>query len=133
MEVTATYAEFLNTKDTRPVPTGLTDMPSINNQLFPFQRDIVRWALRRGRAAVFADCGLGKSPIQLEWAKHVGGKVLIFAPLAVSIQLVREGVKFGVPAHYCHDGSEITDGINVTNYERMERFNPDEFRGVVLD
>jgi superfamily II DNA or RNA helicase len=99
--------------------------------LFPFQADIVRWALRRGRAAIFADCGMGKTAMQLEWARQVPGRVLIAAPLAVSTQTVREGVKFGIDVSYCTEdnGSRIV----VTNYERLENFNPAEFHGIVLD
>ena len=76
------YEEFLATKTKSFEPIGLTGEVEINEQLFPFQRDIVRWALRRGRAAIFADCGLGKTPMQLEWARHIPGEVLILAPFA---------------------------------------------------
>jgi superfamily II DNA or RNA helicase len=128
-----TYTDFLTNKRTQDVATGLATIPNLNPMLFPFQQDIVRWALKRGRAAVFADCGLGKSPIQLEWARHVGGRVLVLAPLAVSTQLVREAFKFGIGAHYCHDQSEVTNGINITNYERLEKFDSSDFKGIVLD
>ena len=78
------YAEFLKRKEVRDIPTGF-DPEGVPDFLFPFQRDIVRWALRRGRAAIFADCGLGKTPMQLAWAQrvveHTGGSVLIVAPL----------------------------------------------------
>jgi len=101
--------------------------------LFDFQRDIVNWALRRGRAAIFADCGMGKTPMQLEWAKHIPGEVLILAPLAVSAQTVREGAKFGVPVAYARKDSQITERITVTNYEMLDHFDIDRFAGVVLD
>ena len=91
------YAAFLAAKAAVDPMTGLTEIPPLNPQLFEFQRDIVAWALRRGRAAVFADCGMGKTPIQLEWARHVPGRVLILAPLAVAAQTLREADKFGVP------------------------------------
>lgn len=94
------YAQFLQRKAIVDAPTGLETVPALNPALFDFQRDIVTWALRRGRAAIFADCGLGKTPMQLEWAKHIPGDVLILAPLAVSSQTVREGDKFGIPCAY---------------------------------
>lgn len=130
------YDAFLAGKAIADPATGLTQAPSLAAHLFPFQRDIVRWALRRGRAAVFADCGLGKGPIALEWAKHVAdhtdGPVLMLAPLAVAQQFVTEGRKFNVPAKYAHDQSEISR-ITVTNYERFDRFDVSAFGGVVLD
>ena len=78
------YPEFLKQKKRTDSPSGMDDIPALNPMLFDFQRDITNWALRRGRAAIFADCGLGKTPMQLEWAKHVPGPVLIVAPLAVA-------------------------------------------------
>jgi len=101
--------------------------------LFPHQRDLARWALRRGRSAIFADTGLGKTPMQLEWARHVAmrGRVLILAPLAVAQQIEREGRKFGVPAAYRR--KDEGDLITVANYEMMHVFDPSAFAGVVLD
>jgi hypothetical protein len=105
--------------------------------LFPFQRDIVRWAVRRGRAALFEDCGTGKTAQQLEWARfiheHTNGNILILAPLAVAAQTVREGEKFGIPVTICRDASDVRTGINITNYERLHLFTPDGFSGIVLD
>lgn len=126
------YSEFLNQKKVVDVDTGLSDVPDLNPMLFDFQRDIVRWALRRGRAAIFADCGLGKTPMQLEWANHVPGNVLIVAPLAVSKQTIREGAKFGISVDGSQDGSHSSK-ITITNYERLQHFNPSEFTGIVLD
>ena len=131
------YDEFVNSKRILVAPSGFdTDRP-INPMLFPFQHDIVRWALRRGKAAIFADCGLGKTPMQLEWAQHVyrrtGRNVLILAPLAVSRQTVKEGEKFGIQVHICKTGADVQDGINITNYERLHHFSPDSFGGIVLD
>lgn len=124
------YSQFLNGKRFTDPDTGI-DPGAVGDKLFPFQGDIVRWALRRGRAAIFADCGMGKTPMQLDWARQVPGRVLIVAPLAVSSQTVREGQKFGVEVTY---GSEDTgQRIMVTNYERLENFDPGEFHGVVLD
>jgi DNA modification methylase len=127
------YAEFLNGKAITETPTGLDVVPELNPMLFDFQRDIVRWALRRGRAAIFADCGLGKTPMQLEWARHVPGNVLILAPLAVSTQTVREGDKFGIEVRYCREQSQVEPGITITNYEMLDHFDPGAFAGVVLD
>ena len=127
------YEEFLATKTKSFDPVGLTGDVEINTKLFPFQRDIVRWSLRRGRAAIFADCGLGKTPMQLEWARHIPGDVLILAPLAVAAQTVREGAKFGVPVSYARHRSEIKDRITITNYEMLDRFDVSRFAGVVLD
>lgn len=127
------YAEFLESKAIVEQPTGLDEIPEINPMLYPFQRDIVAWALRRGRAAIWADCGLGKTPMQVEWAKHVPGDVLILAPLAVAQQTVREGEKFGVEVRYCREQSQVEPGITITNYEMLDRFDPAAFAGVVLD
>lgn len=128
----STYSEFLQSKALVDVQTGLADVPDLNGALFPFQRDIVAWALRRGRAAIWADCGLGKTPMQLEWARHVPGRVLILAPLAVAQQTVREGEKFGIDVNYARKQSDAGE-ITITNYEMLDHFDPAEFVGVVLD
>jgi superfamily II DNA or RNA helicase len=127
------YAEFLARKAITDPDTGLAEVPPLNPMLFPFQQDIVRWALRRGRAALFADCGMGKTPMQLEWARHVPGEILILAPLAVSAQTVREGAKFGVVCSYARNESQISERITVTNYEMLDHFDIERFSGVVLD
>jgi len=134
----ATYEQFLARKALTVVPTGIEDPPNLDAcDLFPFQRDIVRWALRRGRAAIFADTGLGKSRMQIEWSRVVSdrerGPVLILAPLAVAAQTVREGERIGVGVTLCRDGADARDGINVTNYDRLRRFDPAKFAAVVLD
>ena len=126
------YRRFVAAKAQADPPTGIEDVPPINAQLFPFQRDIVRWALRRGRACIWADCGLGKTPMQLEWAKHIPGDVLIVAPLAVAEQTRREGEKFHVPVEYSRDGTK-RGKVTITNYEMLEHFTPADFAGVVLD
>ena len=91
----------------------------------------------KGRAAIFADCGLGKTPMQLQWAaevsRHERKPVLICAPLAVARQTQKEGEKFGIPVTVCRKGSDVKPGVNVTNYEMLEHFNADDFSGVVLD
>lgn len=130
------YCDFIESK--RPaVPSVGFDVPEsrINGALFPFQRDLTRWALRKGRAAIFADCGLGKSFMQLEWASHVPGRVLILAPLAVAQQTVGEATKMGYAGMvaYARSEAEAHAQVVVTNYEMLPRFNPATFAGVVLD
>ena len=133
------YQAFLESKREKVNPVGFEVPPEdINPHLFAWQSDIVRWALSRGRAAMFEDCGLGKTAQQLEWARHVvkhtGKAVLILAPLAVSDQTVREGAKFGIEVVKCRDGGDVRENaVNVTNYERLDKFNPDAFAGIVLD
>lgn len=104
--------------------------------LFPFQGALVEWAVQKGRAAIFADCGLGKTPMELVWAenvvRHTNGRVLIATPLAVAIQMVREAEKFGVPVHLSRDG-QVKPGITITNYEQLHQFNPADFDGMVCD
>lgn len=126
------YHEFLRSKQVVDLPTGLDEVPELNPMLFDFQRDIVEWALKRGRAAVFSACGTGKTPMQLEWARHVPGDVLVVAPLAVSQQTIREGQKFGVEAGYSRDGSKAGK-ITITNYEMLHEFSPSDFGGIVID
>lgn len=127
------YHDFIAAKAIAAQPCGLTEIGEINPMLFPFQRDIVRWALRRGRAAIWADCGLGKTPMQLEFAKHIPGEVLILAPLAVAQQTIREGEKFGIVASYARKPDQIRERITVANYEMLEHFDVSRFSGVVLD
>lgn len=130
------YAEFLKRKTIVDPPTGHnpTTMPGF---LYDFQKAITRWAIRRGRAAIFADCGLGKTPMQLEWARSVVAyaeqPVLILAPLAVSKQTQREGDKFGISVNICESQKDVTGGINITNYEKLHKFDPSIFSGIVLD
>jgi DNA modification methylase len=131
------YKDFLLEKLARDPETGF-EAGELSPALYPFQAHVVRWALRRGRAAVFADCGLGKTPMQLEWAtrvvEHTGGRVLILAPLAVGAQTGREAHKFGVDAVYARDLRNAgSSPIVVTNYERLERFVGEEWAGIVLD
>ena len=127
------YEQFLSNKALIDPDTGLKAIPNLNPMLFDFQRDIVKWALRRGRAAIWADCGLGKGLMALEWAKHIPGEVLIVAPLAVSQQFKREATKFGIEVGIAKTQDEITKRITVTNYERIDAFDPNQFTGVVLD
>lgn len=129
------YAAFLDVKVQLGGEHGFEPewMPEF---LFPFQRELVEWSLLKGRAAIFADCGLGKTPMQLVWAenirRHVGKPVLIVTPLAVSYQTEIEAAKFGIEAATSRDGS-IPAPITVTNYERLHHFDRDAFAGVVCD
>lgn len=131
------YTSFVSNKLQFVAPSGMDDVPELHPSLFPHQRDLVAWALRRGRCAIFADTGLGKTAMQLEWASHVveftGGKCLILAPLAVAAQTVAEGARLGIRVTECRDDGDVRDGINITNYERLHRFTPGDFDAVVLD
>ena len=133
--MTDKYEEFLRRKEITVPSVGIdVENITISDELFDFQRDIVLWALKKGKAAIFAGTGLGKTLMQLEWARHIGGTVLILAPLAVSKQTISEGGKFGITVHHCRSQEDVIDsGINITNYERMDRFDFSKFLGVVLD
>ncbi len=128
------YEKYLQNKTIKIEPVGF-DVKNINNKLFDFQRDITKWALRRGRACLFEQCGLGKTPQQLVWADNVRSKgdVLILAPLAVASQTVKEGKKFGIDLEYSRTGEKSKTGITITNYEMMSHFNPVDYVGIVLD
>lgn len=130
------YADFIDSKRSRFQPVGF-ECSHLNQKLFEWQRDIVKWALRKGRAALFEDCGLGKTFQQIEWARavceHTGGRVLILAPLAVAKQTSHEASKLSVAVTVCLTGEDVKDGINVTNYERLHHFSPEGWSGIVLD
>ena len=129
------YADFLARKAQLGGEYGF-DPSFIPNGAFDFQTALIEWAARKGRAGIFADCGLGKTMMQLAWAenvvRHTGGKALIATPLAVSHQTVDEALKFVIDARRSIFGSTET-AITFTNYERLHRFNRDDFAGVVLD
>ena len=132
------YEEFLKHKDFVTESSGFDiEKSDLNPMLYDFQKDIVRWALKKGKADIFADCGLGKTPMQLSWAhqvhKHTGGMVLILTPLAVAEQTKREANKFGYDAKVVESQEECVPGINITNYEKLDRFVANKFIGVVLD
>lgn len=136
------YQDFLRSKHLEIGKSGFDIDPStLNENLFMFQKDIVQWAVQLGRCAIFANVGLGKTLMQLAWAKavyeHTGKPVLVLTPLAVAAQTVREGVKFGIEAVYRKDETLITehDTIIVTNYERLDKFQNfiQTIDGVVLD
>jgi hypothetical protein len=129
------YAEFLDSKAQLGGDHGFdpVDMPS---WLFDFQSSLVTWALRKGRAAVFADCGLGKTAIELVWAdnvvKRTGGRVLLLTPLAVTHQIAKDAEKFGIQAKVSRDGVPHA-GITITNYEKLHLFDAAQFVGVACD
>lgn len=131
------YKEFLKQKEKTHLSNGFdVNESDLNKHLFDFQKYIVKIALRKGRFAIFADCGLGKTLMQLDWAKHVtektGHPVLILAPLAVSSQTIEEGVKFGIPVRKL-DGAVTGKGIYIINYEQLKNVDCSQFSGVVLD
>lgn len=129
------YAAFLKSKsDLRP-PSGIRG-EALNPHLLDFQAPSVRWALKRGRAALFYDTGLGKTIMQAAWAEvvaRVAGPVLILAPLAVAEQTVDEAARFGIPVQYARDQRSAGPGITIANYEMLHAFDPARFAGVVLD
>lgn len=132
------YTEYLQSKQIKFSNAGFRVRDSqLNSAFFDFQKAIAKWAIKKGRAAIFADCGLGKTLLQLDWARLVSEKidrpVLIFAPLAVGEQTRREGEKFGIDTNICASQSDVRKGINITNYEKMHLFDFDKFGGIVLD
>lgn len=131
--MSAEYADFLASKQVIVQPTGRTVSPDeIHPSLFGFQRDMVRWAIRKGRAALFEDTGLGKTRQQIEWARLTGERALILAPLAVAQQTVAEGRSIGVDVVYARQQADAGQ-ITVTNYEMLHAFDPAAFGAVVLD
>lgn len=131
------YDEFIKNKQFKAVNSGfecnVKDMP---DQIKDFQRDIVKWACKKGKAAIFADTGLGKTLMQITWAKlvanHNNGRVLILAPLCVAQQTVDEGLKFGIDIEYVRDGGSSSN-IQITNYEMLKNFSYEDYCGIVLD
>lgn len=129
------YEEFLERKTQTGNDFGFAPV-FVPKELYDFQRNLLEFALKKGRAAVFADCGMGKTLLQLSWAENIIRKenkpVLILAPLAVGGQTVKEGEKFGIKVHRSKDG-KIKPGINITNYESLHHFNRNDFIGVACD
>ena len=130
------YDDLILAKIKNLPEAGFSPKP-IKAPLFDWQKHIVNWAVKQGRCALFEDCGLGKTPQQLEWARqvceHTGGNVLILTPLAVAEQTIREAKKFGIMAHHATSPEKMKAGVNVTNYEKLDLFDGVEFAGVVLD
>jgi superfamily II DNA or RNA helicase len=132
------YRQFIGDKLSHASPVGIPDWQDLPPSMFPFQAALSRWAIARGRAAIFADTGLGKTRMQLAWAdavtRHTGGAVLILAPLAVAQQTRAEGEIMGVAVdHLRQQGETPVRSITITNYERLHLFSPDDYTGVVLD
>lgn len=134
-----TYEEFLKNKELKSIEAGF-DVPDewLSDKLFLFQRDIVRWALKKGKAAILTGCGTGKSFMLIMWAwcvhRYTGGNVLIVSPLSVVKQTAHEAKKFEVcDVHICRTQEDVKDGLNITNYEMVEHFDADDFVAVVLD
>jgi superfamily II DNA or RNA helicase len=131
------YEALLTRKLAAHQSSGITRSVSLPDSLFPHQRALTGWALKRGRAAIFADTGLGKTRMELAWAKAVcdytNKPVIILAPLAVAAQTAKEGALIGIPANVCREATDLRDGINITNYDRLHKFDPSIFGGVVLD
>lgn len=133
--MSVSYSEFLDRKTHAGSLSGF-DPEWMPDFLFPFQRSLVEWAIKKGRCAIFADCGLGKTPMQLTWAQNVVQKtnrpVLVLTPLSVGAQTVREAVKFGIEAAQSRDGTPHGK-ITVTNYQQLHKFNWRDFDGIVCD
>tara|TARA_Y100000310_G_scaffold328100_1_gene395631 strand:- start:21256 stop:23469 length:2214 start_codon:yes stop_codon:yes gene_type:complete len=127
------YEAFLSEKGRLPNVNGITDM-SVSSVLFDWQSLLTEWALHKGRAALFCDTGLGKTLMQLEWARNIPGSVLIVSPLAVAWQTLNEATKLGIDdIEYSRNPEVAQTQIVITNYEQVHKFNPAHYRGVVLD
>ena len=131
--MTTTYQEFLDRK-AQLTNEGGFEPHNLPDHLFDFQRVTVEWAVRQGRGAIFADCGMGKTPMELAWAEQVyqqtGKPVLMLTPLAVGFQAVHESVKFGHDAALSRNG-KVAAPITITNYEQLGKFDSDDFGGVL--
>jgi hypothetical protein len=130
------YQDFIEKKLESLPPSGFNAEIKMGG-LFPHQYDLTKWALRRGKAAIFADTGLGKTRIQVKWAESVTnqtkGKILILCPLSVANQTINEAKLLGVKIHHAHENSDIKDGINISNYGRMHKFDASQFIAIILD
>ncbi len=131
-----TYEEFLKKKEVKKEYYGF-ETDDLNSNLFDYQKSIVKWALKKGKAALFEDTGLGKTIQQLAWAeavnKHTNKPVLILAPLAVSEQTAQEAIKFNIQCKLVENDNDVVNGVNITNYEKIHKFNTTVFSGIVLD
>ena len=136
-DVSTNYDEFIKGKSRKHQDSGFDPMP-ITVPAFDWQEHVIKWSIRKGCAALFEDCGLGKTLQQLEWAdqvsKHTGKPVLILTPLAVAHQTAGEAKKFGIVAEVIEDGKDChRNGVFITNYEKLDKFDVIDFGGVVLD
>lgn len=133
---TNSYDRFIAQKRKRQTDAGFQPKPC-SEHLFPFQAHVTQWAIRKGRAALFEECGLGKTIQQLEWAKqvaeHTGEPVIILTPLAVAQQTKEEADRFGYEARIVACAEDVESGINITNYEKLDAFDGVAFGGVVMD
>lgn len=131
------YTTFLKSKAIKFESSGIDiSKDQINDMLFEFQKDLVKWSLKKGRSAIFADTGLGKTFMQIEWARLINGSVLIVAPLSVAKQTVREAKKLSVTIQYVRSQREVgklPGSLFITNYEMVDKFDADYFMAVVLD
>jgi len=131
------YHDFVNRKLAYQSSVGIDDGWLDPSHLFDHQQALTRWALRKGRSAIFADTGLGKTRMELKWADAIhratGSDVLIMAPLAVAEQTRIEGELIGIAVSHVRDGADVRPGITITNYDRLHRFDPSRFGAVVLD
>ena len=130
----SSYADFLATKAARHQSDGIIVNPDmIHSSLHDWQRRIVVDTLGRGRGAVFADTGMGKTRMQVEWSRLIGNRSLILAPLSVARQTVRESHKIDADVRYVRSSDEVTDGVSITNYEMADKFDPGMFDSICLD
>lgn len=137
MKAATDYLQFIETRARWNADGGFATK-SLPDFLFPFQSHLVDWALRKGRSAIFADCGLGKTAMQLAWAdqviKRTNKPALLLTPLAVGAQTLREAAKFGIEAARSRDGKmDGTAKIWITNYQQLHKFDPHQFSAVVAD
>ena len=134
------YKQFLKSKEIKTIEAGFdVQNTDLNSNMFDFQKDLCRWAIKKGKSAILIGCGCGKTLMQLEWAnqiyQHTGKSVMILAPLSVVHQTAKEAEKFNIsaPVHICRTNKDVNPGICITNYEMIEHFDVSYFVGVVLD
>lgn len=139
MSSSVTYEQFLASKELKTIAAGFDlDREQINPNAFDYQKDIIQWACKKGKCAILTGCGTGKTLMQLEWSRlvheHTGKNVLIVAPLAVVKQTRNEAQKFNIAdVNICRTQRDVGTGINITNYEMLEHFDPNSFVGICLD
>lgn len=126
------YSEFLAAKERKHLPSGIT-VSECHQSLFPFQAAVTRWALSKGRSCIFAGTGLGKTMMQGEFLRQIGGKTLIVAPLAVAGQTIEESKRIGLSVNRVETEHDVKDGCNIINYDRLQHIEGIPFDAVVLD